>query len=169
MTSSPRPEGREHELAHAELRELSAARTVLVVDDEAGVRQLLAVILEMEGHRVLQAASGADALAQVESEPVDLITLDVMMPGLDGWAVAEQLDADPRTAGIPRIMISGKPLDELRAAPGARRAAAVLTKPFDFAELSALVAELLAPRLPTVPAPRPAREHVHDRRVLRKS
>jgi CheY-like chemotaxis protein len=169
MTSSTRPEGPEHQPAHAALRELSAARTVLVVDDESGVRQLLAVILEMEGHRVLQAASGAEALAQVESEQVDLITLDVMMPGLDGWAVGEQLDADPRTAAIPRIMISGKPLDELRAAPGARRAAAVLTKPFDFAELSALVAELLAPRLPTVPAPRPAREDVCDSRVLRRS
>lgn len=131
--------------AQVELRHLAEARTVLVVDDEPGIRQLLGVILQVEGHRVLEAACGADALALVAQQRVDLITLDVMMPDMDGWEVAERLDSDARTAAIPRVMISGMPLGELRAAPGARRASAVLTKPFDFISLAALVEELLAP------------------------
>ena len=134
-----------NEAAHTGLRDLAAPRTVLVVDDESGIRELLAVILEVEGYRVVQASCGSEALAAVAAHSIDLITLDVMMPDMDGWQVAERLDADARTAGIPRMMISGKPIGELRAAPGARRAAAVLTKPFDFLQLTALIADLLAP------------------------
>lgn len=141
MDSHPRPD----EAVHAELRILAAPRSVLVVDDEPGIRDLLGVILEVEGYRVVKAAGGADALAVMAAQPIDLITLDVMMPDMDGWEVAARLDADSRTAAVPRVMISGKPIGELRAAPGARRAAAVLTKPFDFLQVTDLIAALLAP------------------------
>jgi CheY-like chemotaxis protein len=128
-------------------------RTVLVVDDEESVRQLIVVMLELEGHRVLEADCGAKALEVVAAHHVDLITLDVMMPDLDGWEVAERLDGQPATSSIPRLMVSGMPLHQLNESPGATRAAAVLAKPFDFAEFVSLVQLLLATPLP-VPEPR---------------
>lgn len=123
-------------------------KTVLVVDDEESIRQLIAVMLELEGHRVLQAENGARALEIATEEAIDLVTLDVMMPGLDGWEVAAAMDADPRLSTVPRLMVSGVPLLELKAAPGATRAGAVLAKPFDFAEFTEIVQMLLAKPVP---------------------
>lgn len=128
-------------------------KTVLVVDDEASIRQLITVMLEVEGLRVLEAECGERALEILASEHVDLITLDVMMPGLDGWQVAAALDLDDRTAGIPRVMVSGVPLNQLRQEPGASRASAVLAKPFDFVEFVETAQNLLA-KAPTIPTPR---------------
>ena len=135
------------------LSDFARTRTVLVVDDETSIRELIAVMLELEGYRVLQADCGAAALKIAAIEDLALITLDVMMPDLDGWAVAEVLDASERTAKIPRMMVSGKPLIELESAPGRARASAVLTKPFDFAEFADLVRRLVPDPLP-VPLPR---------------
>ncbi len=126
------------------LSSLSGRATVLVVDDEPSIRALIAVMLELEGLRVLQARDGVEALAIARTEELQLITLDVMMPGLDGWEVAAVLDADHRTASVPRIMVSGKPLVELERAAGRPRATAVLTKPFDFAEFTDVVRRVLA-------------------------
>jgi CheY-like chemotaxis protein len=127
--------------------------TVLVVDDEESIRTLLSVMLELEGYRVLQAEGGLQALAIAAKEHLDLITLDVMMPGLDGWQVAAALDEDDRLSAVPRVMVSGMPLAQLMGEPGVRRASAVLAKPFDFVEFIATVHELVAKPLP-VPAPR---------------
>ncbi|MCW2545003.1 MAG: diguanylate cyclase [Frankiales bacterium] len=127
--------------------------TVLVVDDEESIRTLLSVMLELEGYRVLQAENGVQALATAATEHLDLITLDVMMPGLDGWQVAAALDEDDRLCAVPRVMVSGMPLAQLLGEPGARRASAVLAKPFDFVEFIEIVQELLAKPLP-VPEPR---------------
>jgi CheY-like chemotaxis protein len=146
MTSSSDP-------ARKALSSLSGRATVLVVDDEASIRELIAVMLELEGLRVLQAHDGEEALAIARTEELQLITLDVMMPGLDGWQVAAELDADPRTAAVPRIMVSGKPLVELERAPGRQRATAVLTKPFDFAEFTDVVRGVLAASV-AIPPPR---------------
>ena len=139
--------------ARDELSSLAGRRTALVVDDEEPIRQLISVMLELEGMRVLQADCGEAALEIAAREELHLITLDVMMPGLDGWQVAATLDADPRTAVVPRIMVSGVPIAELRAAPGASRASAVLAKPFDFAEFTDIARGLLAQPV-HVPAPR---------------
>ena len=131
-------------VAREALSALAGRKTVLVVDDEDSVRELLSVMLELEGHRVLQADRGATALEIAATEELHLITLDVMMPGLDGWQVAAALDASARTASVPRMMVSGKPLVELDSAPGRARASAVLTKPFDFAEFTDIVRRLMA-------------------------
>ena len=117
--------------------------TVLVVDDEASIRELLALALEMEGYRVLQAADGKAALAVFAEEHVDLVTLDVMMPLLDGWQVADRLRADPRTRTVPRVMISGMPVDELMRACASRQAAAIISKPFDVEKVVTLVGRLI--------------------------
>jgi CheY-like chemotaxis protein len=71
-----------------------------------------------------------------------------MMPGMDGWEVAAHLDRDPRTRGVPVVVVSGKPLADLEGAPGRAMAAAVLSKPFDFVTFVDVVAEVMRPVLP---------------------
>ena len=137
---------------HDTLRDLGGRGTVLVVDDEDNVRELITVVLELEGFRVLQAEDGPTALDVAAHSELVLITLDVMMPGLDGWQVADALDQDERLQSVPRMMVSGKPLTELQQAPGAARAGAVLSKPFDFAQFVDTAHRLTA----AVPEPRRA-------------
>ncbi len=105
-----------------------AAGTVLVVDDDPAARNLLARFLGKEGFRVEQAADGEAALGRARAERPDVITLDVLMPGMDGWAVLGALKADAELAGIPVIMLSV--LDE-RHMGFALGAADYLTKPVD--------------------------------------
>jgi CheY-like chemotaxis protein len=119
--------------------------TVLVVDDDAPIRHMLVFALELLGYRVLQAADGLQALEVVREQRVDLVTLDIMMPGLDGWHVADALRSDRRTADIPRIMISGVPVDQLMRACASRQAAAIVSKPFDLEHVTDLVVQLIGP------------------------
>ena len=73
---------------------------VLVVDDDDVIRQLITVNLELEGFEVATAIDGQDCLDKVKDVDPAVITLDIMMPRLDGWEAASQLRADPDTAGI---------------------------------------------------------------------
>lgn len=104
---------------------------VLVVDDEAVIRQLIAINLELEGFEVHQAVDGLDALARAGELDPDVVTLDVMMPGLDGWATARRLRADPATRRARIVLISARtrPADVERAREAG--ADAYVTKPFD--------------------------------------
>jgi adenylate cyclase len=89
---------------------VAAPAAILVVDDEEENRELLARRLTREGHRVRVAKGGAEALAILQAEPVDLVLLDVMMPDLDGPTVLARLKQDPDRSHIPVLMISA--LDE---------------------------------------------------------
>jgi CheY-like chemotaxis protein len=104
---------------------------VLVVDDEAGNRDLLRRRLEREGYAVLSADGGREALAVVAREPVDVILLDMLMPDLDGLAVLGRLKDDPATRDLPVIVISA--LDDLQAIARSLEAGAedYLPKPFE--------------------------------------
>jgi CheY-like chemotaxis protein len=124
------------------------APLALVVDDEDSVRAFIEVILQMEGYDTVSASDGPAAIQLARQHRPDIITLDVMMPGMDGWEVGTVLDGDAFTARIPRVMVSGKPLAELEASPGRDRAAAVLAKPFDFAAFVEVVAEARRPVVP---------------------
>jgi CheY-like chemotaxis protein len=88
--------------------ELSEVTKVLVIDDEAPIRLLCRVNLEAEGMEVLEAADGPSGLDKARAERPDVILLDVMMPGLDGWRVAEQLLDDPATTGIPIVFLTAR-------------------------------------------------------------
>ena len=81
---------------------------VLVIDDEAPIRLLCRVNLEAEGMEVLEAADGPSGLDQARRERPDVVLLDVMMPGLDGWRVAEELLDDDRTAEIPIVFLTAR-------------------------------------------------------------
>ena len=104
---------------------------ILVVDDDAGNRDILARCLEHEGYTVRSAVHGEDALARLAMEPVDLILLDVMMPGMSGYEVLDSIKRESRWHDIPVIMISA--LDELQSVVRCIEHGAedYLPKPFD--------------------------------------
>ncbi|GHF13614.1 response regulator [Streptomyces morookaense] len=115
---------------------------VLVVDDNRVIRQLIRVNLELEGFEVVTAADGAECLEIVHRVRPDVVTLDVVMPRLDGLLTAARLRADPRTRDIPVAVISACTQWELENG----RAAGVdafLAKPFEPAEMIRLVRGLV--------------------------
>jgi len=131
------------------LREISQSlgsrknATVLVAEDDADLRGVLTASLTRNGHRVLQARDGAEALAAIEREPVDLLVLDLVMPNIDGYEVLARLKSSDKDARIPVVVVSGadRSSSELRSL---RLGAKVyLTKPIEPAALTEVVTRLL--------------------------
>src|SRR5215469_14109709 len=87
---------------------------VMVVDDDEVIRQLIAVNLTLEGFDVVTAVDGKDCLEKVLETRPDVITLDVMMPRLDGWVTATQLRRNPHTAGIKVVLITARAQEDDR-------------------------------------------------------
>jgi DNA-binding response OmpR family regulator len=116
---------------------------VLVIDDEAPIRLLCRVNLEAEGMEVLEAADGPTGLETARAELPDVILLDVMMPGLDGWRVAEELLDDERTEGIPIVFLTARAELRDRARGIDLGGVDYVTKPFNPVDLAPLVRQLL--------------------------
>ncbi len=112
------------------------AGTVLVIDDDAAARDLLKRFLEREGFHTVEAATGESGLRLAREVKPDVITLDVLMPGMDGWAVLTALKADPQLAEIPVIMLSIVDEKNLGFTLGASE---YLTKPIDRERLAAVI------------------------------
>ncbi|MGX1548362.1 response regulator [Streptomyces adustus] len=115
---------------------------VLVVDDNKVIRQLIRVNLELEGLEVVTAADGAECLEVVHQVRPDVVTLDVVMPRLDGLRTAARLRADPRTRGLPLAIVSACTQFEVEAGLDVG-VDAFLAKPFEPAELVRLVQGLI--------------------------
>jgi len=115
---------------------------VLVVDDDEVIRQLIAVNLTLEGFEVATACDGQDCLDRVHDIDPDVITLDVMMPRLDGWETATRLRSDPSTRHIKVVLITARAQEEDRRRGLGIGVDAYVTKPFDPAELIQIVREL---------------------------
>jgi two-component system, OmpR family, alkaline phosphatase synthesis response regulator PhoP len=116
---------------------------VLVIDDEAPIRLLCRVNLEAESMDVIEAADGPSGVEKARDERPDVILLDVMMPGLDGWRVAEQLLEDDRTRSIPIIFLTARAEFRDRARGLDIGGVDYITKPFNPLELAPLVQGLL--------------------------
>ena len=116
---------------------------VLVIDDEAPIRLLCRVNLEAEQMEVLEASDGPSGLDVARAERPDVVLLDVMMPGLDGWRVAEALLEDERTNTIPIIFLTARAEFRDRARGLDIGGVDYVTKPFNPLELAPLVRELL--------------------------
>lgn len=123
--------------------EQTGQATILVVDDDEFNLKLFNKMLSIEGHAVRTASSGEAALASVAEQLPDLILLDVMMPGIDGFEVARRLKADARTRAIPLIMVTALEDQESRRKGLETGAEDFLTKPVNRAELQIRVKKLL--------------------------
>jgi CheY-like chemotaxis protein len=117
---------------------------VLVVDDDEVIRQLIAVNLQLEGFEVATAVDGQDCLEKVAEVRPDVITLDVMMPRLDGWVTAVRLREDPGTAHIRVVMITARAQEHDVRRGHEIGVDAYVTKPFDPNQLIQTVRKLAA-------------------------
>src|SRR2546423_9973851 len=117
--------------------------SILIVDDDSRERELLEVMLAPQGYQLRTARGGEEALGAVLSDPPDLILLDVLMPGMDGYQVARQIKSNRATRNIPVIMLTA--LEDRQARIAGLRCGAedFLSKPLDHAELSVRVRNLL--------------------------
>jgi CheY-like chemotaxis protein len=113
-----------------------AGLTVLVVDDDPAVHEVLTPTLTKNGYRVIHARDGAEALATLRKTPPDVMTLDVMMPNVDGWSVLAEMKSDPALAHIPVIMLT---IVDDRNLGWSLGASEYMTKPIDRERLVALV------------------------------
>ena len=122
-----------------------ASGRVLVVDDNKVIRQLIRVNLELEGLEVVTAADGAECLDIVHQVRPDVVTLDVVMPRLDGLRTAARLRADPRTRSLPIAIVSACTQFEVESGLDVG-VDAFLAKPFEPSELVRLVRQLMERR-----------------------
>ena len=122
---------------------MDARGTVLVADDHDQVRQLVVPVLARAALGVVEARDGDAALALARRVRPDLVLLDVVMPGLDGVAVCAALTADPVTAAVPVVLLTGQSDPEVRGRAAAAGADGFLAKPVSPAALAALVRALL--------------------------
>jgi hypothetical protein len=136
----------QHELRDAIIRVLpDRSGSVLVVDDEESVRHLVRESLRGNGFETLEARGGEEALARIAEQKPDALILDLIMPGVDGFAVLEQLQADPETRVLPVIVLTAKRLSEEERQRLLERTVALLEKSsYSAAELRRLVRRALA-------------------------
>ncbi|NDJ33527.1 MAG: response regulator [Chloroflexi bacterium] len=125
-----------------------AGKTILVVDDETQARKLIALVLLRQGYTVIEASSGQEALELTMQHDVDLILLDLMMPGMDGIAVTRQLRAEPRTAEIAVVMFTARGMVDDKVEGFEAGVDDYLTKPVHPADLTARIKAILASREP---------------------
>jgi excisionase family DNA binding protein len=119
-----------------------ATPLVLIVDDDPRIREFVRVNLEMDGYVVREAGNAEEGLAALEEQPPDLILLDVMMPGVDGWEMLRRMQERHGMGSIPVIMFSGQ-VESSDDDAQARGAQGFLGKPFNPQDLIARTKELL--------------------------
>src|SRR5690348_17100739 len=108
---------------------------ILVVDDEPLIVEMIEDTLSSEGYEINKAYSGEEALSVIENNPPDLVLLDLMLPGMDGYEVCRQMQRDARFSHIPVIMLTAKSAIADRVSGYDRGADDYITKPFDPDEL----------------------------------
>lgn len=119
------------------------SKTVLLVEDNATIRDAFGILLQESGYAVLQAGTGEDALRAARDSVPDLILLDLGLPDIPGLDVARRLSADAATAGIPILAITGRALETDRDACLEAGCTGYLTKPVDTRQLLRQVADHL--------------------------
>ena len=125
---------------------------ILVVEDDEDIAALIAHYLEKAGHTVERVSSGADVMPTLRARAVDLVLLDLMLPGIDGRVVCQTMRADRVTAAVPIIMLTARSEEGDRVAGLELGADDYVTKPFSPKELVARVAARLRRHVPGSPA-----------------
>jgi signal transduction histidine kinase/DNA-binding response OmpR family regulator len=131
-----------HKLTKSPFPDTAAKPRILMVDDDEEIRHVIGELLSFSGYEVTGAASGQQGLELAAKLKPDLILLDIMMPGMDGWTVLKKLQANGKLAEIPVIVLSAVSDTEMALTQGA---ASVLLKPVDTAHLTAEIAMQLNP------------------------
>jgi DNA-binding response OmpR family regulator len=129
---------------------------ILVVDDDPDIVRLLKYFLEAKGRQVQTASTGAEALELFKREPPDLVILDVMLPGMDGWTVLQKIR---ESSQVPVLMLTGKDAPTDKAKGLLSGADDYIAKPFDLAELEARIVAVMRRYKPSA---RPALIRVGD-------
>ncbi len=117
--------------------------TILLIEDEAALRLVVRVNLALAGIDLLEAENGAAGLELARTAKPDVIVLDVRLPGLDGWQVADELRDDPATSNIPLIFLTAHADTATRERGRQLGATDFITKPFDMNDLVKCIAEVV--------------------------
>jgi DNA-binding response OmpR family regulator len=132
-------------------------RRILIVDDDAELRGLMRHTLEEAGYQLDVASTGAEAIERIDQVPPELLILDIVMPGIDGWAVIEHLHKLPRVPTVILVTTSGDSVDLKR--PALRDCVAgILQKPFRYRELVTLCEDVLRNEAASAQPPQPGSE-----------
>ena len=124
---------------------VSGKKTILVIEDEPDLRQLSVWLLEAEGYRTLQAADGDEGLKIASEQPVDLILLDIKMPGRYGWSILTELKEKPESRDIPVILFTASADAGSKSKAIQMGAADYLIKPIDAQQFKECIARVLRP------------------------
>ena len=125
---------------------MAESARILVVDDDPVILRLIEVNLDLEGFEVVTSDRGEDAMEKAREMTPDLILLDLMMPEVSGWEIAERLQKDEKTKDIPLVFLSARTQDEDRRRGEELGVAGYVTKPFDPAELVSTIRKLTKPQ-----------------------
>jgi len=118
-------------------------RKILIVEDEESLLKLESILLATRGYRVRGVTDGLSALKEIENDKPDLVLLDIMMPGIDGFEVCRRIKGNPLTAGIPVVMLTAKKSSADQAKGLEVGADAYLTKPFKSGKIIETIEGLL--------------------------
>ena len=119
-----------------------SGQKILVVDDSASQRMMVADVLRQQGHSVIMACDGEEAVRKAKSELPDLIIMDIVMPGLNGFQATRAITSNEATWHIPVILLTSKDMDSDRVWALRQGATAFMNKPLDQAKLLELVKTL---------------------------
>jgi DNA-binding response OmpR family regulator len=122
---------------------LAKPARILVVDDDPVILRLIEVNLDLEGFDVVTASRGEDAIVKAAKTKPDLILLDLMMPEMSGWELADRLQKQKESSGIPIVFLSARTQDDDRRRGEELGVAGYVTKPFDPADLVATIRKLM--------------------------
>ena len=121
------------------------AKTILIVDDSASLRQVVNIALASAGYEVIEAVDGVDALTKLDGRKIHLIISDVNMPNMDGITLVKEIKQKPDYKFTPIIMLTTESQDDMKAQGQAAGARAWVVKPFQPAQMLAAVSKLIAP------------------------
>lgn len=116
---------------------------ILIVEDEESLLKLETILLQVKGYEVTGAVTGNDAIEKLNQKVFDLVLLDIMLPDIDGFEICSRIRKEPRTAGIPVVMLTAKKSLDDQARGAACGANAYLTKPFKSAMIIEVIEGLL--------------------------
>ena len=118
------------------------SKKIMIVDDEKDIRISVGQIFEISGYEVTKAEDGNDCINKLERETPDIVILDIMMPGMNGWDVAARIKENPKWNDIPIVFLTAKG-DEMSIGMGGLASEEYIVKPFNIVELKEKVERIL--------------------------